>query len=207
VHENRGGFEMIKYFDSIDLAFIGKSFIKKDLFYELIKRDNINLKKKHIIGIDDKLGVLKIIKELKEKGFSATGFWINRQDFEKYDKKYYDYEISTLKSVVKFLKEKKIKNALIIADFDNTLAKAAYEAVKRSKKEDNFWDKMPKNFFTSALSMMLSPFTYATIILDLFIPSNINYRDAKEFKNYLEKKGIDCWVISYRSKYLQKKYF
>ncbi len=198
---------MIKYFDSVDLAFIGKSFIKKDLFYELVKRNKINLKKKHIIGIDDKLGILKIIKGLKENGFNATGFWINRQDFEKYDKKYYDYEISSLKSVVKFLKEKKIKNALIIADFDNTLAKAAYEAIKRSNKEDNFWDKMPKNPLSALASMILSPFTYATIALDLFIPSNIPYRDSKEFKNYLERKGIDCWVISYRSKYLQKKYF
>jgi hypothetical protein len=198
---------MIKYFDSIDLAFIGKSFIKKDLFYALIRKNNINMKKTHFIGIDDKLGVLKIIKELKENGFNATGFWINRQDFEKYDKRYYDYEISSLKSVVKFLKEKRVKNALIIADFDNTLAKASYEAVRRSKNENNLWDKLPKNFLTKTASMILSIFTYATIILDLFIPSNIPYRDSKEFKNYVIKKGIDCWVISYRSKYLQKKYF
>ena len=198
---------MIEYFDSIDLAITGKSFVKKDLFFNLAKKRKINLKNFNIIGVDDKLGVLKLVKALKEMGVKATSFWINRENYAKYDKKYYDYEISSLKEIIKFIKEKRIRKALVIADFDNTLARANYEVVARSTKESSFWEKIPINFFTAAIARILAPFTYLTILVDLIWPSNTPYRDAKEFKNYLNKKKIGCWVISYRNKCLQKKYF
>jgi len=198
---------MIEYFDSMDLALIGKSFVKKDLFYSLIKKKGINPKKTHIIGVDDKIGILKIINELKKNGAKATSFWINRDNFEKYDKKFYDHEIYSLKEIIKFIKEKKIKKALILADFDNTLARANYEAIGRSTKESSLWERLPKSPLISFISMILAPFTYLTSIIDLFKPSNTPYRDAKEFKNFLIKKKIHCWVIGYRNKFLQKKYF
>jgi len=198
---------MIKYFDSIDMAVIGNSFVKKDLFYKLVKKYNIDIKKVYVIGIDDKLGVLKITNELKTKGFKAKSFWINRADYPRYNSKLYDYEIKSLKDVIKFIETKKISNLLIIADFDNTLAKANYEATKRTTKEINIWDKMPKNFLTKLLVMLLAPFTYLTILIDLFKPSSAKYEESKIFKKYLTKKKINMWVISYRSKILQKKYF
>jgi hypothetical protein len=198
---------MIEYFDSIDLAITGKSFVKKDLFFNLIKKNKINLKKYHIIGIDDKLGILKIIKLLKEQGLNATGFWINRENYPKYDIKYYDYEIFSLKEIIKFIIRKKIKKPLIISDFDNTLARANYEITKRSAKETTIWDKMPINFLSAALAIVIAPFTYITILIDLFRNSNTPYRESKEFKNYLIRKNIKTWIISYRAKYLQKKYF
>ncbi|MFA5303245.1 MAG: hypothetical protein WC393_01780 [Candidatus Nanoarchaeia archaeon] len=198
---------MIEYFDSVDLALIGKSFVKKDLFFNLVKNRKLNLKKYHIIGIDDKLGILKIIGLLKKQGFKSTSFWINRENYPKYDSTFYDYEINSLKKVIKFIKDKKIKNPLILADFDNTVARANYEAIRRSTKESSFWEKVPINFLTTALSIILAPFTYLTIIIDLIKPSNTHYRESKEFKNYLIKKKIMTWVISYRNKYLQKKYF
>jgi hypothetical protein len=198
---------MIEYFDSVDLAMKGKSFVKKDLFFNLIKNRKINLKKYHVIGIDDKLGILKITKNLKEQGFKSTGFWINRENYSKYDSKYYDYEISSLKKVIKFIKNKKIKKPLIITDFDNTLTRANYEVVKRNTKETNLWDKLPINIFTTTLIRLLSPLTYITILIDLIKPSNNKYRDAKEFKNFIKKNKIITWVMSYRNKILQKKYF
>ena len=198
---------MIEYFDSVDLALIGKSFVKKDLFFNLVKNRKLNLKKYHIIGIDDKLGILKIIGLLKKQGFKSTSFWINRENYPKYDSTFYDYEINSLKKVIKFIKDKKIKNPLILADFDNTVARANYEAIRRSTKESSFWEKVPVNFLTTSLAILLAPFTYLTIILDLIKPSNTPYRESKEFKNFIIKKKIMTWVISYRNKYLQKKYF
>ncbi|MDD4353020.1 MAG: hypothetical protein PHN56_01040 [Candidatus Nanoarchaeia archaeon] len=198
---------MINYYDSIDLAIIGKSFVKKDLFFNLVKKNKINLKNYHIIGIDDKLGILKITKLLQEQGFKSTGFWINRENFPRYKNEYYDYEIFSLKEVIKFIKNNKIKKPLILADFDNTLAKANYEVVTRNTKESIFWEKMPINFLTTILVAILAPFTYFTILIDLIKHSNIPYRESKEFKNYLIKNNILTWVISYRNKYLQKKYF
>lgn len=198
---------MIKYFDSIDLAFAGKSFVKKDLFYALIKKEKIDLKKYYFIGIDDKLGVLKIINDLKSKKIKAKSFWINRGNWKKYPKKYYDYEIKSLHEINDFIKKRKIKNAFIIADFDNTLAKANYEAVKRSLKESSLWERLPKNPFVSLISMILAPFTYFTIIIDFFKPSNTPFKDSKKFKNFILKNNITCWVMSYRNKVLQKKYF
>lgn len=198
---------MIEYFDSIDLAMIGKSFVKKDLFFNLVKNRKINLKNYHIIGIDDKLGILKIMKLLKEQGFKTTSFWINKENYEKYDSKFYDYEINSLKKVIKFIKDKKIKKPLILADFDNTLAKANYEAIQRSSKESSFWENVPVNFLTTILATILAPFTYFTSIVDLIKPSNTPFRESKEFKNFIIKKKILTFVISYRNKLLQKKYF
>ncbi|MDD5054605.1 MAG: hypothetical protein PHG04_04510, partial [Candidatus Nanoarchaeia archaeon] len=181
---------MIEYFDSIDLAFKGKSFVKKDLFYALIKNKKLDLKKYFIIGVDDKLGVLKIIEHAKSRRFKAASFWINRHNFKAPEKKHYDCEIKSLKEVTDFIESKKIKNPLILLDFDNTLAKANYELTKRSMKEKNFWDKLQINFLTTAIMRILAPFTYLTIFADFFKPSNKPYPDSKDFKKYLIKNKI-----------------
>lgn len=196
---------MIEIYDSKDMAFLGGSLVKEDFFNYWIKKNKIDKKKYTFVFIDDKLGLLKIGNKLKKQRIKAINFWRNNNEIIKYDKKYYDFEITNLNQVLEKIKNK--KKIIVFSDFDNTLCRSNYEFSRnKNKKENHFWENIKKKWYFIILSKIASFFPELIILIDKIKPSNEKFLETNNFLNYFEIKNIKLVVVSYRSKTLQKKY-
>ncbi len=194
---------MIQFFDAFDMYNYAGSLIKSDLFNALLSKKLINIGNNTVIGLDDKAGILRIIKNLKNN--KAEGIWINRNNQNGMKSSLYDHQVSSLSEFLSIIKKQK-KKPFLLLDFDNTLFNVKYEKKRDNFLESNFWINMKNKRYGRFLAFISSRLTSLNILTDKIFKSLTPYDDTKDLFSFIKKNNIPTMIISYRHKSLMQKY-